>query len=301
MENAINNLKETGRKTPKTAQILLVIMIVFLAFGGFKYYTLSKDNTSTKTTLANKTTEYEGKIATLELEKTSLNDALDAERSRNEEFEDQIEEISGVIGTLEKLSRTDPELLKKYSKVYFLNEHYEPPKLVNIDNEYLANPSDDQFVLTQANYFLKKLMDAAEDDDNNLKIVSAYRSFGTQASLKSNYSVIYGAGTANQFSADQGYSEHQLGTAFDFANPTLSPGLEGFEKTPEYKWMVSNAYKYGFILSYPQGNTYYKYEPWHWRFVGIKLAKKLHSDDMNFYDMDQREIDKFLINIFDKS
>ena len=107
---------------------------------------------------------------------------------------------------------------------------------------------------------MEKIITAGNADGVSLLAQSAYRSFQTQAILKSNYKVIYGVGTANSFSADQGYSEHQLGTAIDFTTGKTSGALEGFNKTPEYKWMTDNAYKYGFILSYPQGNKYYKYE-----------------------------------------
>ncbi|HEY4526280.1 MAG TPA: M15 family metallopeptidase, partial [Candidatus Paceibacterota bacterium] len=128
---------------------------------------------------------------------------------------------------------------------------------------------------------------------------SAYRSFDEQLALKGQYSVSYGAGTANQFSADQGYSEHQLGTTLDFTTTGLSGGLAGFDQTPAYDWLEKNAYKYGFVLSYPEGNQYYMYEPWHWRFVGEDLADDLHDSGRNFYDMDQRDIDPYLANIFD--
>jgi D-alanyl-D-alanine carboxypeptidase len=87
--------------------------------------------------------------------------------------------------------------------------------------------------------------------------------------LKSQYRVTYGAGTANSFSADQGYSEHQLGTTVDFTTPKVGGTLTGFDKTDSYKWLQNNAYKYGFILSYPSSNGYYIFEPWHWRFVGL--------------------------------
>ncbi len=52
-------------------------------------------------------------------------------------------------------------------------------------------------------------------------------------------------------------------------------------------------------MSYPKSNIYYQYEPWHWRFVGEDLAEDLHDDKKNFYELDQREIDKYLIKIFD--
>ncbi len=133
-----------------------------------------------------------------------------------------------------------------------------------------------------------------------IQIASAYRSFDTQESLKTSYKVIYGAGSANQFSADQGYSEHQLGTAVDLITPSMKGSLTtAFDKTPASLWLNDNAYKYGFILSYPKGNTYYQYEPWHWRFVGVQLATRLHNENKHFYDLDQRDINTYLVNIFD--
>ncbi|MEK7390667.1 MAG: M15 family metallopeptidase [Patescibacteria group bacterium] len=290
------------KQVPLPILIFLGVLLVFLAYGGYRYYTLNKEYKSAKAELGNKISDIERiekKISDIELEKTSLSDALYAEQSKNAIFKDQIDEITGTIGTLEKLSQTDPELLKKYSKVYFLNEHYEPSKLANIDSKYLSDSEDEQFIHSEVRPFLKKLLDSAANKDLNLKIVSGFRSFGEQTYLKSGYAVTYGAGTANQFSADQGYSEHQLGTTVDFTNSAIGATLTDFEKSAEYAWLLANAYKYGFILSYPEGNAYYQYEPWHWRFVGDKLAKKLHQDKANFYDMDQREIDQYLINLFD--
>ncbi|MFH1704471.1 MAG: M15 family metallopeptidase, partial [Patescibacteria group bacterium] len=101
------------------------------------------------------------------------------------------------------------------------------------------------------------------------------------------------------FSADQGYSEHQLGTAVDLITTGLGGKTDGFENTTAYQWLLSNAYRFGFVLSYPNGNSYYSYEPWHWRFIGVKLATYLHDNKLNFYDADQRSIDTYLINIFD--
>ncbi len=105
-------------------------------------------------------------------------------------------------------------------------------------------------------------------------------------------------GTSNQFSADQGYSEHQLGTTLDFTTPIVGALLTGFETTPAYKWLVDNAHKFGFTLSYSENNKYYEYEPWHWRFVGVDLANKLHRENKYFYDLEQREIYNYLLVLF---
>ena len=75
--------------------------------------------------------------------------------------------------------------------------------------------------------------------------------------------------------------------------------MSGFDTTEAYTWLQKNAYKYGFVLSYPKDNGFYIFEPWHWRFVGQKLAGDLHDDGKFFYDLDQRDIDKYLISLFD--
>ena len=143
------------------------------------------------------------------------------------------------------------------------------------------------------------MLDDANTEAVDLKIISAFRSFDTQSTLKSAYKVTFGSG-ANKFSADQGYSEHQLGTTVDFTTIKLGTNNSTFEKTPGYQWLVKNAYKYGFILSYPKGNAYYIFEPWHWRFVGKNLAQRLHDENKNFYDLDQRDINEYLITLFDQ-
>lgn len=207
--------------------------------------------------------------------------------------------VKNTVEVLEKLNATDEELLKKYSKVYFLNEHYIPISLSTIHSVYVNKNSKNFQIHSNVLPYLEKLLDDSNKIGLSLQILSAYRSFTTQADLKATYRVIYGSSVANQFSADQGYSEHQLGTAVDFTTAKLNGVLNGFEETPEYKWLLQNAHKYGFVISYPAGNAYYKFEPWHWRFVGVDLANKLHNDKINFYDMNQRVIDTYLANIFD--
>lgn len=213
------------------------------------------------------------------------------------QFEGQIGSIASTVGTLEKLSKTDEELLQKYSKVYFLNENYRPAQLSNIELKYLF-AKDDAYIHTNVKPYLERLLRDAKEEGYDLRILSAFRSFESQASLKSAYKVTYGSG-ANTFSADQGYSEHQLGTAVDFTTPNIGALLSGFDKEKVYEWLLDEAHNYGFILSYPQGNKFYKFEPWHWRFVGVSLATKLYEENKHFYDLDQREIDEYLVEIFD--
>ncbi len=227
-----------------------------------------------------------------------IEDDYRAEKKKNDNFEDQITKISGTVGVLDKLSKTDKELLQKYSKVYFLNEHYIPEKIVSIEKRYLYNEAIAKSIHGKVESFLNDMIDDAADDGVKLWVVSAYRSYKEQTSLKGAYTATYGSG-ANAFSADQGYSEHQLGTTIDFTTEGLGGSINGFDGTEAYTWMQKNAQKYGFTLSYPKGNTFYVYEPWHWRFVGKDLASDLKKDNAYFYDWDQRKIDTYLISIFD--
>lgn len=232
-------------------------------------------------------------------EKSNLQQDLYSEQRLVDSIEAQVNNISGTVGTLKKLNETDRELLAKYSRVYFLNENYFPKNLIPILSPYVYAPEQQKLILGEVWPFLQRLMDDAQSAGIDLAVLSAYRSFGAQTDLKSAYTVTYGSG-ANKFSADQGYSEHQLGTTVDFTTSKLGANFSTFEKTASYQWLIDNAYTYGFILSYPKNNTYYIFEPWHWRFVGKALALELHNQNKHFYDLTQREIDQYLVSLFDQ-
>ena len=223
----------------------------------------------------------------------------ESEINRNEEFEDELRDMASTLDDFEKLQEIDEELLIKYSKVAFLNENYVPSRLRQIDDKYVLAGKGDQFFHADAMRFLERMFDAAARDDIDLKIISAYRSFDEQNQLKGQFTQVYGTG-ANAFSADQGFSEHQLGTTIDLTIPSVGATSESFSNTEAYEWLLENASRYGFILSYPKGNSFYIYEPWHWRFVGRDLARDLARDEeRTFYTMDQREINQYLLEIFD--
>jgi len=291
-------------------QIIVFVLILAVAGAtGYFIYLMNKDLASIKLGLASSVKDLSGKIDGLQLGlATTINTAdqlsqnIQAQQNQSATLGQTLNGLAGTVDTLEKLSKTDRELLQKYSKVYFLNENYVPVQIANIDQKYLQNKSTSAQFHTVVLPFLYKMLDDADSNSTtNIQVVSAYRSFGAQSALKSSYKIMYGAG-ANAFSADQGYSEHQLGTTVDLSSPTSDSVLEiKFEDTPAFAWLKDNAYKYGFILSYPKGNTFYQYEPWHWRFVGIALATELHNQNKYFYDLPQREIDAYLTTIFDQS
>lgn len=279
------------------ALIGVVILFLLAGYGAYRQYLLLDNERSlVKEENLKLTTELDEKKA----ENLLLADLSRYQQSIIDSFQGQILEIGSKVGILDKLSKTDKELLRKYSKVYFLNENYVPAKLTQVEGLYVFKQNGGNLLVHGDVWpFLKRLLEDARSSGIEMLIVSAFRSFDIQESLKSEYTVIYGAGTANQFSADQGYSEHQLGTSVDFTTVAAGGTFLKFKSDPAYQWLKDNAHKYGFALSYPEGNTYYKFEPWHWRFVGVELARMLHGENKYFYDLDQREIDAYLIKLFD--
>lgn len=293
----------------KLLAVLIAAMVLvgcIALYGTYKGAVLARNVTALQTALdeqvlehASSTVGFEQSITEHNRRIVELSDRLYNLERRWADVEDEFGDITDTVEDLEKLTNTDPELLQKYSKVYFLNEHYTPGDLAEIDEEFLFDRDREEGLLAPIYRLFEDMLVDARKDGAEMFVVSAYRSFDEQKELKTGYVVTYGAGTANQFSAEQGYSEHQLGTTVDLTTEALDGQLDGFETTDAYEWLVDHAYRYGFVLSYPKGNDYYEYEPWHWRYVGVALARHLHRNDEYFYDMEQREIDKYLGRIFD--
>lgn len=128
--------------------------------------------------------------------------------------------------------------------------------------------------------------DAAEDGVK-FKLVDAYRSFETQSSLYEDKVQSYiNKGKSREdaeveaatITARPNTSEHQTGLALDIVTPSYTKRDHGFADTQAFKWLDANAANYGFIMRYPkdkQDITGVIYEPWHWRFVGVKAAKAM--------------------------
>lgn len=299
------------KKKPKVRGIFIAVFSVFaviaIGFLSYQNYTLVERNEELYVALQDEHMKYEMTLLSLgstaqELESTQEHrDQLESDLNEQlllvDAIKQQVSDLGGTLTVLDKLSKTDEELLQKYSKVFFLNEHYRPAKLVEINPQYVY-PDRDLWIHGDVQIYLENMLKSATSSGVDLLVISAFRSFDEQARLKGDYVVTYGSG-ANEFSADQGYSEHQLGTTVDFTTTENGVDFGEFDSTPAYQWLLDNAYKYGYVLSYPEDNDYYLFEPWHWRFVGVKLATYLHEQEMGFYDMDQRDIDDYLAVLFD--
>lgn len=299
-------------KNPKQPDWLFYsyLLISLSILGGLGYFAYTEYQSRTqleveKQNIKQELAEASGTIEDLNAQISNLNSDMEIlqekfneEKEQNDVFRDQIADLGGTIDTLNKLSQIDEELLQKYSRVYFLNENYRPERLERIDGEWILEGRDEQYFHKDAWPYLEDLLEDAKRDGIELRVLSAFRSFEEQNELKGQFTQQYGSGS-NAFSADQGYSEHQLGTTVDLVDPQTAATSQTFAQTEEYEWLLDNAYKHGFVLSYPENNDYYIFEPWHWRFVGEKLARELEQTGDHFYDWEQREIDAYLISLFD--
>ncbi len=128
------------------------------------------------------------------------------------------------------------------------------------------------------------LFDAAKKSGFDLFVASGFRSYELQKTYFDNYARTSGEAAANMYSAHPGQSEHQTGIAFDISLVSRECYLETcFGETTAGKWLAEHAYEYGFILRYPADKTEitkYQYEPWHFRYVGIDLARALHESKL---------------------
>jgi len=125
---------------------------------------------------------------------------------------------------------------------------------------------------------------AAAANSYQLMIGSGYRSAALQKIYFDSLASSVGEETANQSIARPGQSEHQTGLAADITTVSRECYLDDcFADTSDGQWLVNNSYKFGFILRYPKGKediTGYRYESWHFRYVGIDLATALHDSGL---------------------
>lgn len=164
------------------------------------------------------------------------------------------------------------------NKNYRLEENYRPNDLEEINLNYSCK---DKYLRKIAKNNFEKMAYDAKLEGFNIIAVSAYRSYNYQKKLYNNYVKDKGYYYADMASARAGHSEHQTGLAVDIAD--LSLDYDNFESTKEFNWVKEHAHKYGFIMRYPKAMfhiTGFKYEPWHYRYVGIEAATYIYKNNI---------------------
>jgi len=300
------------RKVKKNVYyILIAALVIFIAiFGCFKYY---KYVTSNEYKLGKIGYSEEEVSTLLHLDQNKIDKLLKMNYDKNiskfvkqdyfifsnlnsylkyynKNKSEKLKEVVSLINTKSNYEWYDKKTIKKtdtkkgilmlVNKFNYLDKNYKPTNIVEISNYYsYANNS----IIEEVYLAYKEMWKKAKEDDLTLIVTSSYRNYETQEYLWNKYADSKSEEWADSLSARAGYSEHQSGLALDIV--TYNVVMNDFEKTDEFKWLLKNAYKYGFILRYPKDKkniTGYDYESWHYRYVGKDVAKTIHEKNITF-------------------
>ena len=169
-------------------------------------------------------------------------------------------------------------------------EDFKPSDLGDIPAKWVNPDKSGWMTLELDNTAIKALeammIEMRSEGFGNIYVTSAYRSYSYQNSLYYTYidnemaanpSLSYEEARAivETYSAVPGYSEHHTGLCIDFITTDMTDLTNEFAEKDVYDWLCANAWKFGFVLRYPEDQesvTGYSYESWHWRFVGRSHA-----------------------------
>lgn len=208
------------------------------------------------------------------------------------------------ISEIDTSSTNDPNN-SEYSSIPILttSKFTGPLILVNNDHEYYTTDEEDLVGILAMNdetgrttfgaydYSASILRDVYEplarmcDDwyetcyNDSLIVYGAYRTNALQQQLYDEFTAATVDDDEAPIVAPPGFSEHETGYAFDFSE-TIEYDYQG---TGDFKWINDNCYKYGFILRYPadkEAITQYRYEPWHFRYVGFPHAEYMTKNNL---------------------
>ena len=196
------------------------------------------------------------------------------------------------VGALEKHyeNARDVDLSKGYSilvnKYNNLGMEYKPDDLVKIDWKYRTGLANDHVYIREEVYnaFLEMWNAAKEEENIYLLAHSGFRTAESQKKIYDDYEKKYGTNYADSIAARAGYSEHQTGLALDIYSKE-NQSQSGFKNSKTYAWLIKNAHRFGFILRYPEGKselTGYNYESWHYRYVGVELARQVYESGLTY-------------------
>lgn len=215
------------------------------------------------------------------LEKTSIYDNYDFSKKNGEIEKGTYLEVYGYkdginkIKFNEKFYYIDSKKIENVSK----DKKFKVIKGILLVNTEYELPSDFN---PQIDKFVEKQFELMKVDANREKITldlyKGFISYEEQKELhknapKSDRDVVYAMYTI------AGHNESQIGQSLDIIGKDEEKNLtEEFKETEEFKWLMKNAHKYGFILRYPENQedkTNFRFEPWHFRYVGVENANKI--------------------------
>jgi len=236
--------------------------------------TTAEDTTEAATQSAIETEAQTETVTTIKVPEQA-----EAQTTNEVESEPQPEESGEEPIDKDYIYQDEDDFFYVVNKTYILPEDYE------IQTDYVQGSYEME--KTAAKH-MREMIAAAKEDGINLKVLSAYRTVNYQKKLfernvKSrmedygmSYEEAYYDTSINI--APPGGSEHNAGLAADIITENDWDTYTGFEDTDEFAWLQIHAPEHGFILRYLKGKediTGYIYEPWHYRYVGVKYAQDI--------------------------
>lgn len=278
------SMKKRNKKKKNDNKILLIVGLVFL-IGILVTFIMREGINSADTNQGNGTDITE-------------NETGENSSSETDEGINTVPEVEGV-GPLtadevkmvkDAINADDEGYFKLVNKVSTIDENYKPENIVIPNVGITKDRSNEQnFVRSDIADDVEAFLEAAKAAGHEIFLSSGYRSYNLQ-SIFYNNDLQSNGGIETGYVAAPGTSEHQLGLAIDLTSHNVNLELtDDFENTPEGKWALENAYKYGFILRYKADKeeiTGYKYEPWHYRYIGDKdISKLCHDKDITLEEL----------------
>ena len=179
-----------------------------------------------------------------------------------------------------KTVKEPDDMLVLVNKYHALPSGWNASNLVNLSSKYSYNGQKLNSTAAEA---LTQMIDDMRDLGYTMWVVSGYRSEDYQYGLYNYYVRTQTQKVADRTSARPNHSEHQTGLAADISN--IQGAIDHFANTDEYLWLKDNAHKYGFIERYPKDKEFltgYDYEPWHYRYLGVEIATKIHDEQITY-------------------
>ncbi len=207
-------------------------------------------------------------------------------REENDEYPNN--EIVAIINTeanidwFDNEKETDTSLneLMLVNRLYGLKEDYTVEDIVDVPTKYAYDGKKLSNTLMDS---LISLCEDAKEAGFTFVVSEGYRTFAEQQKLYNNYAESYSRSEADKYVARPGHSEYETGLSFD-----LEPYNKAFKdpkESEEYKWLLENAYRYGFIFRFNEDKEYltkFQADTWRLRYVGSDAASMIKNEGICF-------------------
>ena len=213
------------------------------------------------------------------------------------EFSNDLTEYESCMNPTDEMRDAFLLLLNKDNPI---DSEFDPANIVDIPDKWVSPAKRGEVTLelngTATKALEAMLMEMHSAGFTKIFVTSAYRSYNYQSILYNTYiqremnadpSLSYEEAKAlvETYSAIPGYSEHHTGLCVDLISTDMIELTNDFAEKEAYDWLLANAWKFGFVLRYPEDKvdvTGYSYESWHWRFVGRTHALAMLRSGMCF-------------------